>query len=119
MQTYTVYLTNPDDQQDAGPSSFTSGRYGFSVRAIGIEHAVDLVVERAKADGFYETDWSAKIVPMTSGHDVGLRLRDGKQPRWVHTAYPVEVLWWPAPPRHALDRGRSLPRDPLPGSSYE
>ena len=100
LKRYVVYLTNPDDQRDT-IHSFASGRYGFCVRAIGLEHAVDLVVERAVTDGFYGRDWMAEIVPLTTptwDHSIGLRLRDGDRPKHVHAEYPVEVLWWPPVP---------------------
>ena len=61
---YVIYLTNPDDQAEAIGVSYTSGRYGFTVRAESMTRAIEAVIARSQRDGFYGRDWSAKIIQL-------------------------------------------------------
>lgn len=61
MNMYQISLTNPDDQSQCAGLSYTSGRYGFTVRADDMAGAIGLTVNRARDDDFYGYDWSAKI----------------------------------------------------------
>lgn len=67
---YVVYLTNPDDQSNALIFSFSSGRYGYTVRAETMSEAIAAVIERAKVEGYYGHDWSARIVPLRDNGQV-------------------------------------------------
>jgi hypothetical protein len=51
---YFVNLTNPEDIQDAGPSSFGTGKYGFRVTSDRMNTAIDAILYRAKKEGFLE-----------------------------------------------------------------
>ena len=61
MHRYMVNPTNPDDQKDACPHSYTSGRHGFTVRAPDMAGALAAAVERARAEGIYGRDWAARV----------------------------------------------------------
>lgn len=69
MSKYVIYLTNPEDQASAAGLSYSSGRYGFGLRAESLDAAIDGAIARCRADGIYGLDWSARIVRLT---DLGL-----------------------------------------------
>ena len=58
---YTVSLSNPADLRASGPSSYGTGRYGHNVSANSMADARTQVIERARKDVYYGSDWSAKI----------------------------------------------------------
>jgi hypothetical protein len=58
---YAVSLSNPANLAVSGPHSYGTGKYGFHLRAVSMADAREQVFERARADGFYGLDWSAKI----------------------------------------------------------
>lgn len=95
---YLVNLTNHDDCMMAGPISFGTGRYGFTVRAETIQDAIDAVIARARSDGFYGHDWEADIKPLDARGQVDrasippfstssatLGLYDTARPEWLES----------------------------------
>lgn len=59
---YLVNLTNPEDLKNSEKTcSFGSGKYGFCVHAENMAEAKQKVIERAKNDNFFGTDWKADI----------------------------------------------------------
>lgn len=75
---FQVSLTNPDDQATIRGLSYTSGRFGFTIRADTMGEAIALTVTRAKTDEFYGYDWSAKINKLSRHRQTTMSSMDGE-----------------------------------------